>query len=193
MSGEMIRDMVLASSGLLSRKLGGPSVHPPQPSSVTAAAYGGARWKASQGESRYRRSLYTFMKRTAPFAAYLAFDGPTGEQCLPRRDRSNTPIQALTLLNDEMFIEAARALALQLKGTKDEQLDMLYHRILTRLPHEEERKALLQFYENQLARLNAGDLEATEILLDQSGNNQRAAMTMLARAIYNLDEAITRE
>jgi hypothetical protein len=157
MSGEMIRDTVLASSGLLSRKLGGPSVRPPQPSSVTAAAYGGARWKASQGESRYRRSLYTFMKRTAPFAAYLAFDGPTGEQCLPRRDRSNTPIQALTLLN------------------------------------EEERKALLQFYENQLARLNAGDLDAAEILLDQSGNNQRAAMAMLARAIYNLDEAITRE
>ncbi len=116
MSGEMIRDMVLASSGLLSRKLGGPSVHPPQPSSVTAAAYGGARWKASQGESRYRRSLYTFMKRTAPFAAYLAFDGPTGEQCLPRRDRSNTPIQALTLLNDEMFIEAARALACAAQG-----------------------------------------------------------------------------
>ena len=193
MSGEMIRDMVLASSGLLSRKLGGPSVHPPQPSSVTAAAYGGARWKASQGESRYRRSLYTFMKRTAPFAAFLAFDGPTGEQCLPRRDRSNTPIQALTLLNDEMFIEAARALAAQLKGTKDEQLDILYQRILTRLPHEDERKALLQFYENQLARLSAGDLDAAEILLDQSGNNQRAAMAMLARAIYNLDEAITRE
>ena len=193
MSGEMIRDMVLASSGLLSRKLGGPSVHPPQPSSVTAAAYGGARWNASQGESRYRRSLYTFMKRTAPFAAFLAFDGPTGEQCLPRRDRSNTPIQALTLLNDEMFIEAARAIAAQLKGTKDEQLDILYQRILTRLPHEDERKALLQFYENQLARLSAGDLDAAEILLDQSGNNQRAAMAMLARAIYNLDEAITRE
>ena len=193
MSGEMIRDMVLASSGLLSRKLGGPSVRPPQPSSVTAAAYGGAGWKASQGESRYRRSLYTFMKRTAPFAAYLAFDGPTGEQCLPRRDRSNTPIQALTLLNDEMFIEAARAIAAQLKGTSGEQLDMLYQRILTRLPQEEERKALLQFYENQLARLNAGDLDAAEILLDQSGNNKRAAMAMLARAIYNLDEAITRE
>ena len=92
-----------------------------------------------------------------------------------------------------MFIEAARAIAAQLKGTSGEQLDMLYQRILTRLPQEEERKALLQFYENQLARLSAGDLDAAEILPGQSGNNQRAAMAMLARAIYNLDEAITRE
>ena len=111
MSGEVLRDAALASSGLLSKKIGGKSVFPPQPSTVAAAAYGGTKWNVSKGEDRYRRSLYTFSKRTAPFAAYLTFDGPTGESCLARREISNTPLQSLTLLNDTMFLEAARALA----------------------------------------------------------------------------------
>ncbi len=111
LEGERIRDSLLSAAGLLTRNWGGPSVYPPQPQIVTAQAYGNVRWAESTGADRYRRSLYTFAKRTAPFAALSVFDGPTGETCQPRRDRSNSPLQALTLLNDGMFIEIAQVLA----------------------------------------------------------------------------------
>ena len=108
---EMVRDYALVASGLFSGKLGGPSVYPPQPAGVTTeGAYGPLQWKVSEGSDRYRRGLYTFAKRTAPYAMTGTFDGPSGEACLARRDRSNTPLQSLTLLNDEVFMEAARAL-----------------------------------------------------------------------------------
>src|SRR6185503_1196965 len=90
---EIVRDAALKSAGLLSSKLGGPSVFPPQPASVTTeGAYGPLTWTPSTGESRFRRSLYTFAKRTAPFALYGAFDAPSGEACIARRDTSNTPL-----------------------------------------------------------------------------------------------------
>src|SRR5690606_12552238 len=98
-NAETVRDIGLVASGLLSPKVGGPSVYPPQPASVTALAYGNTPWKPTEGEDRYRRSLYTFSKRTAPFAAYSVFDAPTGESCIARRERSNTALQALTMLN----------------------------------------------------------------------------------------------
>ncbi len=110
-NAETVRDIMLRISGLLTPKLYGQSVYPPQPDSVSALAYGGASWPVSTGEDRYRRSLYTFSKRTAPFAAFTVFDAPTGETCIARRNRSNTPLQALTLLNDEMYLEMSRALA----------------------------------------------------------------------------------
>ncbi|MEQ8837786.1 MAG: PSD1 and planctomycete cytochrome C domain-containing protein, partial [Lacipirellulaceae bacterium] len=108
---ELVRDIVLKSSGLLSSKIGGPSVFPPQPPGITEAAYGALQWKVSLGEDPYRRGLYTFNKRTAPYAAFGIFDAPSGEVCVPRRDRSNTPLQSLALLNDEVVLEAARSMA----------------------------------------------------------------------------------
>ena len=108
MEAELIRDAALREAGLLSEKIGGPSVFPPQPASVTTeGAYGPLKWNASTGEDRFRRSLYTFSKRTAPFALYNTFDAPTGEECLARREVSNTPLQALSVLNDTIFVEAA--------------------------------------------------------------------------------------
>ncbi len=107
--------MCLKASGLLSPKIGGPSVFPPQPASVTSeGAYGALRWEPSPGEDRYRRGLYTFSKRTAPFAMFTTFDAPSGEACVARREVSNTPLQALTLLNDTVFVEAAQAFGRQL-------------------------------------------------------------------------------
>ena len=107
----MIRDSALRASGLLSERVGGPSVFPPQPAGVTTeGTYGGLDWKVSPGGDRYRRGLYTFTKRTAPFAMATTFDAPSGEVCVARREVSNTPLQALTLLNDPVFEEAAQAL-----------------------------------------------------------------------------------
>src|SRR5205085_171776 len=92
-------------------RLGGPSVFPPQPSGVTSeGTYGALPWTVSAGPERYRRGLYTFSKRTAPYAMFNTFDGPSGEACVARREVSNTPLQALTLLNDAVFVEAAQAL-----------------------------------------------------------------------------------
>ena len=111
LEAEQVRDSVLRISGLLSEKIGGPSVFPPQPASVTTeGTYGSLAWNVSPGEDRLRRSLYTFAKRTSPYAMFMTFDGPSGEACIARREVTNTPLQALTMLNDTVFIEAAQSL-----------------------------------------------------------------------------------
>ena len=194
-SGETIRDMVLFASGQLSLTMGGPSVKPPQPHSVTQVAYGNPSWSPSPGEDRYRRSLYTFSKRTAPFAAFATFDGPSGEICVARRDRSNTPLQALTLLNDEMFVELARHLASAVyeEGQTDEALIQgVFRRLLTRPPREDELNLLRPYYARQLQRLRSGELSAQTITNQQHAPRELAALTMVARVVMNLDEMITK-
>ena len=107
----MLRDVALSAGGLLSAKIGGPSVFPPQPEGIWDNPYSDEKWVASAGEDRYRRSLYTFIRRTSPYPSLMAFDATSRELCTVRRVRTNTPLQALTLLNDDAFFEAARALA----------------------------------------------------------------------------------
>ncbi|MCG8602095.1 MAG: PSD1 and planctomycete cytochrome C domain-containing protein [Verrucomicrobiales bacterium] len=198
LTGEMLRDSVLQASGLLSPKVGGPGVYPPQPGSVTEMAYGKTAWKVSEGEDRYRRSLYTFAKRTAPFAAYLTFDGPTGESCLPRRDRSNTPLQALTLLNDPMFSEASEALAREMVNSgpdsPGQMVDDLFRRILTRDPDDRERADFVTYFQKQQARFAAGELKSEEILREkeQANSDEVAAWKMVIRVLFNLSESVTR-
>ena len=168
LDAEMVRDAALRGSGLLSEKIGGPSVFPPQPDGVTTeGAYGPLEWKTSSGPDRYRRGLYTFAKRTAPYAMTAVFDGPSGEACLARRERSDTPLQALTMLNDTAIMECARALgqmAAQAKGCDADRTALVFRRCLTRPPSPEEAQKLLQFYQAQFARFSKGDLQAAEIL-----------------------------
>ena len=197
MEAELVRDAALVASGLFSDKLGGPSVFPPQPAGVTTeGAYGALQWKVSEGSDRYRRGLYTFAKRTAPFAMTLTFDGPSGEACLARRDRSNTPLQALTLLNDDVFMECARTLgkwASQQQGSDESILEQVFRRSLTRPPTSEERAKLLGFYQTQLARFQSGDLNPAQITKTEGDDLARqAAWTTLARVLLNLDETITK-
>ena len=174
---ERIRDAMLSASGLMTRQIGGPSVYPPQPASVTQIAYGNSAWKASSGADRYRRSLYTFSKRTAPFAAFTTFDGPSGELCIARRDRSTTPLQALTLMNDAMYLEIARGLAETSLRELEESADAeaiatrIFQRLLTRTPTREELAAIIDFYKSQ--------------------SPHSEPWTLVARALINTDEAIT--
>ncbi|MFP6763571.1 MAG: DUF1549 and DUF1553 domain-containing protein, partial [Planctomycetaceae bacterium] len=192
---ETVRDIMLRSSGLLTTRIGGPSVYPPQPAGVTALAYGRVKWAVSTGADRYRRSLYTFNRRTAPFAAYTVFDGPTGETCLPRRNRSNTPLQALTLLNDEMYQEMAQALGRQtasLEGDSKHKATWLFRRLLTRGPSPDELTAVIRYQQAQLTRLAADELVAAQIG-GADATVDTAAWIMLARAVMNLDEVITRQ
>jgi hypothetical protein len=191
---EMVRDIMLRASGRLSIQMYGPSVYPPQPASVTVLAYGATKWTPSEGEDRFRRSLYTFAKRTAPFAAYAVYDAPTGENCVPRRDRSNTPLQALTLLNDAMFVELAQALgrAAMSRGTASdaERATYVFRRLLTRPPEPDELQRLLEFRATQLQRLKSGELSAREI--GGADDTDLASWVMLARVVMNLDETITK-
>jgi hypothetical protein len=198
LEAELVRDSALVASGLFSDKIGGPSVYPPQPPGVsTEGAYGALTWKASEGPDRYRRGLYTFAKRTTPYAMTATFDGPSGEACLARRDRSNTPLQALSLLNDTVFMECARALgqmAAKAYGDEAQRAELIFRRCLTRPPSAEEREKLVRFYQAQLARFTNGELKATDTLDAKEGEhlNEQAAWTVVARVLMNLDETITK-
>ena len=196
LEAEVIRDSLLAAAGLLSTKMYGPGVRPPQPDGVTEVAYGNPKWVESEGEDRHRRSIYTFQKRTAPFAMTVTFDGPTGEACLVRRDVSNSPLQALTLLNDPMFVEVARALgdAARQAGSGDPaRLAAIGRRLLSREFDAEEQAVLADYLAAQRRRLAAGELDA-EKLAGGAGPDivERAAWMLVARAALNLDEAIVK-
>jgi hypothetical protein len=194
---ETVRDIMLKASGLLSPKMLGPSVYPPQPATVTALAYGNTPWNPSTGEDRYRRSLYTFSKRTAPFAAFAVFDSPSGEGCTARRNRSNTPLQALTLLNDGMYLEMAQALAretmTQADNTREQRAAFLFRRLLTRPATDIELTALTEFQRAQQGRLESGELSAAAIGGDKAATAELAAWVMVVRAVMNLDETITKQ
>jgi len=171
LEAEIIRDGALRSAGLLSEKMFGSPVRPPQPGGVTEVAYGGPKWTPSKGEDRHRRSIYTYQKRTAPFAMFTTFDGGSGEACIARRDRSNTPLQALTLMNDPMFVEIAEAFGEDIAaGTGGEREKILnaFRRVVTRPPTTSE-----------LAKL-------------ESFHAKHKNWTALARVILSLDEAITK-
>ena len=197
LEAEVIRDSALRASGLLSERIGGPSVFPPQPPGVTTeGTYGGLEWKVSPGGDRYRRGLYTFTKRTAPFAMATTFDAPSGEVCVARREVSNTPLQALTLLNDPVFEEAAQALGRLIAaqgGPVDARVVTLFERCLTRAPDRDEVSRLTAFFQAQKRRFELKELDAKKIAGPGEGDaNERAAWTVLARVLLNLDEAVTK-
>jgi hypothetical protein len=202
---EIIQDIALSAGGLLNPKIGGPSVRPPIPASVGDTVYGGFSWPESAGEDRYRRGMYTFWKRALPFPSMLAFDAPTADGACTRRVRSNTPLQALTTLNEKTFVEAAQAMGLRVyrEGGKDERSRATYaFRLATgRTPTERELKSLLAFYDEQYRyfdddrtadAVKVGTLSATN-LPPNVNLHKVAAWAMVSRAILNLDETITKE
>jgi hypothetical protein len=199
---EILRDAALLNAGLLSSKMYGPSVFPPQlPSITTEGTYGPLTWTVSTGEDRYRRSLYTFTKRTAPFALYNTFDAPTGEACIARREVSDTPLQALALLNDQIFMEAAQALGKTIANTPDlaatdddARATRLFRRCLTRPPAREELTSLVDFVRQTRKRFAAKELDPAKVAGATDGNVvERATWTAAARAVLNLDEAVTKD
>jgi hypothetical protein len=199
-----VRDVALAVSGLLNGKIGGPSVYPPAPAFLFTppASYGPKNWPEEKGENRYRRALYTFRFRSVPYPVLQTFDTPNGDFSCVRRARSNTPLQALVLLNEPLFLEAARALALRTLehgGATDEQrIAYAFRRVLARAPSATERDELLSFAAKQRRRLEQGWLSAKNLMgetkLPQGVTPvQAAAWTTVARTLLSLDEAITKE
>jgi hypothetical protein len=194
---ELVRDQALFAGGLLVPRLFGPSVFPPQPKGVGDVAYGQAAWEESKGDDRYRRGLYTFQKRTVPYVMHALFDAPSGEACVARRARSGTPLQALTLLNDAVFVEAAQGLArVVCRDAHDDvaRVRLAVRRCLVRAPTLAEEHAMLAFVDQQRARLARGDLDARALTGAAPCGDpaEVAAWTALARVLLNLDETLVR-
>jgi hypothetical protein len=211
---ETVRDIALAASGLLNLDMGGRSVYPPAPEFLfqKPASYDVKPWDFDHGAEKYRRALYTFRYRTAPYPALQNFDAPTGELSCPRRSRSNTPLQALTTLNEDVFVACARELAQRIVadgGVSDSQrLSFAVRRCLGRDPREGEFGVLQQFLDGQRRRFNTSAEEALALVvgaqeadeqiespesLDRANVGELAAWTALARVVLNLDETITKE
>ncbi|MBI1763230.1 MAG: PSD1 domain-containing protein [Acidobacteria bacterium] len=202
---ETVRDIALAASGLLSRKIGGPSVYPPIPEGVLSLSFGRAMdWKTVPGEDRYRRGMYTFWKRNVPYPALQVFDMPNGDFACTRRTRSNTPLQALTTLNDATFMEMAQVFALRIwkEGGADEHVRMQYaFRLCTsRVPDAFELERLLKLLheeQQQFAGKTAAAVYVSSADLNKLPEDvdlhQLAPWTMVARALLNLDETITKQ
>lgn len=199
--GEMVRDITLAASGLLSPKIGGPSVYPYQVPGLWDRPYSKAKWVTSDREDRYRRGIYTFLRRTSPYPSLSIFDAPSREFCTVRRVRTNTPLQTLTTLNDPVFFEAARALARRI--VEDAGPDAAaratygFRRSLSRRPAPQELERLLAFWRTALERFQKDPKSAAEVVKDDaSPSSQRpelAAWTMVSNVLMNLDETITKE
>jgi hypothetical protein len=202
--GEIVQDIALSVAGLLNSKVGGPSVYPPIPGSVGDTAYGGFHWPETRGEDRYRRGMYTFAKRSLPFPSLLTFDGLSGEVSCPRRMRSNTPLQALTTLNEKTFVEAAQAMAVRVlrEGGSDNGHRAIYAFELAtgRKPSPDELEKLLNFWNAQYNYFEERTAEAIKVALPDptflppdTNLHKAAAWAMVSRAILNLDETITCE
>ncbi len=208
MDAEVVRDTVLAASGLLQEEIGGPSVKPYQPSGLwEAVGFLGSdtrEFKRDTGEALYRRSMYTFWKRTSPPASLTAFDAPSREKCVARRSRTNTPLQALVLLNDEQYVEAARHLAERMMteggASPAERLSYGFRLATSRFPSDKELAVLASLLDQQLERFRADKEGAAALLkVGESPRNEtldaseQAAYTLAANVILNLDETITKE
>jgi hypothetical protein len=199
LSAEMIRDQTLAVSGLLSRKMNGPPVNPPQPKMGVSAAFGSTiDWENSAGEDRYRRGLYTTWRRSNPYPSMTTFDAPSREVCTVRRERSNTPLQALVTLNDPVYIEAAQSLARRIaavKGTPEEKLNQGVELTLLRAPKPVEQKELLSLYNKSRERFSRDAAQALAVATNPLGAvpagsdvADLAAWTVVGNVLLNLDE-----
>jgi hypothetical protein len=203
LEAEILRDVALAVSGLLSAKMHGPSVFPVQPPGIWNMPYNSDTWTTSEGEDRYRRSIYTFWRRTSPYPSFMTFDATSREFCTVRRVRTNTPLQALTLLNDPAFVDAARALASRLLSeppqgaTVRDRAALGVRLVLSREPAAQELDRLVALYETEHTHFAARPAEARTLLAGASGAGsslpERAAWTIVANVLLNLDEAVTRE
>lgn len=200
---EMVRDIALAVGGLLSNKVGGPSVFPYQPEGVWNRPYSDYRWKLSGGEDRYRRGLYTFIRRTAPYPSLTTFDAPSRELCTARRVLTNTPLQALTTLNDPVFFEAAQHLAARMvrevDGIAADRARYGFRLAVARPPSARELEHLVSYHREERARFEedlVAAFEATAGVFEGGGKAELAdlaAWTMVANVLLNLDETITKE
>ncbi|HSG69909.1 MAG TPA: DUF1553 domain-containing protein, partial [Planctomycetaceae bacterium] len=204
LEAEMVRDQALALSGLLSRKMHGPSVYPPQPPGLWRAAFNGQRtWPESKGEDKYRRGLYTFWRRTIPYPSMATFDAPSREICNIRRIRTNTPLQAFVTLNDPVYVEAAQALGRRIMNeggsTTDERIRFALKLCLVQEPSTSQIETIRNLYQSNLEYFQNNTTEATELATDPLGPlsegvppAEAASWTVVANVLLNLDSVLSK-
>ena len=186
----MLRDAFLAEAGLINLKIGGPSVFPHQPDGIWNSPYNGEQWMPSKGGDAYRRGLYTFWKRTAPYPSFMALDAGSREVCVSRRERTNTPLQALTLLNDQAFLEAARGLSKRMMavGPAAKRVAVGFRLATSRAPSASESDRLVRLAKSLEAKYARDPGLAKKL----AGSPSEAAWMLVASTILNLDEAVTK-
>jgi hypothetical protein len=203
LAAEFTRDLTLSTCGLLNEEIGGPSVKPYQPKGIWEMATSGrglSKYIQDHGDKLYRRGMYTFIKRTVPPPALLVFDGSSRDQCEVKRNRTNTPLQALVMLNDPTVLEASRVLAENLMGEQtsmDEKIVYAFRKIVCRMPKEKEKQLLKSYFENEkkLTASKSAELESftktgeskSKNIADQSS---LAALMKVIMTIYNMEETI---
>jgi len=193
LTAEMVRDQALLASGLLNLTVGGPPVMPPQPAGIWNSVYNESKWVDAKGPDRYRRAIYTYIKRTSGYPSFLTFDASDHDTSLARRIPTNTPLQALVTLNDPVYVEASEALAARMmksSATLDRQLQFGAHLVLSRALTENELATLRRMFAKA-----SGTPEGAKLLLSGAGLNsvkERSGMTAAAAVLLNLDAALTR-
>ncbi|MEJ7827329.1 MAG: DUF1553 domain-containing protein [Segetibacter sp.] len=199
LSAEQIRDQALSVSGVLSEKMYGPSVKPWQPEGIWMSPWNGDYWKRSEGEDQYRRALYTFWKRTSPYPSMVTFDGVGREVCTSRRIRTNTPLQALVTLNDSTYLDLSRRFAYRLQDeTKTNDVKTIiangYKMLMYQTIAPQKSEALVTLYNNAYNKFKDDPDRTCEIIgvNDRHNNPKTAALVVVASALLNLDEVITK-
>jgi hypothetical protein len=202
MTAEQVRDAALSVSGLLSDRMYGPSVMPPQPDGIWQRPYSGEKWVADTGDNRYRRALYTLWKRTAPYPSLITFDSPSHEFSVARRVRTNTPLQALVTLNDPVYVEAAQALARRMAAGQpadlparavDSVLVRGYRLALQQSPTPVALTSLRSLYASAQAYYADHASERPKAAGTRSASVSQAALSVVAGSILNLDGFLTKE
>lgn len=203
LEAETIRDQALQLSGLLSHKIGGPSVYPYQPPGLWRAAFNGERtWQTSPGEDRYRRGLYTFWRRTVPYPSMATFDAPSRESCTVRRLPSNTPLQALVTLNDPVFVEASQALGRRMAnrgGSLSDKIRWGLERVQIHPPRDPDVQVLVDLWKREVEDYQGHKGDAHQLATEPLGplppgldEAEAAAWTEIANVLLNLDSVLTR-
>ncbi len=203
LTAEQVRDQALALSGLLSGKIGGPSVMPPQPEGVWQMVYSDDRWRTSAGEDRYRRGLYTFWRRTSPYPSAMALDATSRETCAIRRISTNTPVASFALLNDPVYIEAAQALARRIMDHSESdptaRVAFAMRCVLARPATAKEIAQIVELFESEKSRYETDDDAAIQIATSELGSPKKsyhmaelAAWTVVSNVLLNLDETLTK-
>ncbi|PIB37984.1 PSD1 and planctomycete cytochrome C domain-containing protein [Maribacter sp. 4G9] len=194
LSAEQIRDQALAVSGLLSDKMYGPGVMPPQPDGVWQSVYSNESWLESKGEDRYRRAIYTYLKRTSPYPSFITFDAGSREVCTIRRTVTNTPLQALITLNDPVYLEAAYEFAkIMDKENVEEGIALGFEKATLSKIDKEKLTVLKNLYDDALMDFESGmETELNFLGLSERPSHKIAALTVVANAIMNLDEFLTK-
>ena len=203
LEAELLRDQALAVSGLLSEKMGGPSVYPSQPQGIWNTPYSGEKWVESNGEDKYRRGIYTFMKRSSPYPMFTTFDASSRESICTRRPRTDTPLQALTTLNDPAFVQPAAALGRLIVreggSSLDEKATYAFRRVLARKPEAAEVNRVVGLYRRELENYTKDPKAAVAMAnggLGTAPSNlpapELAAWTVVSNVLLNLDETLTK-